>query len=122
MVLSRSSASCFDTPPPARSPPGGHACNASGARPLSRSLVVALCPSSLPAAAVHLGSGIALAATVPWPVSSLVVSEVQTGGSSASDEFVEIANQGGARRSQRTRGRLRHLDGLDRHAQGDMDG
>jgi len=34
------------------------------------------------------------AATVTWPVSTLVVSEVQTGGASASDEFVEIANQG----------------------------
>ncbi|MBA2701527.1 MAG: lamin tail domain-containing protein, partial [Chloroflexi bacterium] len=36
------------------------------------------------------------AATVIWPISSLVVSEVQTGGGSASDEFVEIANQGSA--------------------------
>ena len=34
------------------------------------------------------------AAMVDWPVSTLVVSEVQTGGTSASDEFVEIANQG----------------------------
>ena len=38
----------------------------------------------------------ALAADVAWPVSTLVVSEVQTGGASASDEFVEIANQGAA--------------------------
>jgi outer membrane biosynthesis protein TonB len=37
-----------------------------------------------------------LAATVGWPTSSLVVSEVQTGGASASDEFIEIANQGNA--------------------------
>ncbi|MFL5685187.1 MAG: lamin tail domain-containing protein [Chloroflexota bacterium] len=59
-------------------------------------LVVALCLSSLPAAAIPLGRGVALAATVAWPVSTLVVSEVQTGGSSASDEFVEIANQGAA--------------------------
>ena len=29
-----------------------------------------------------------------WPPSTLVVSEVQTGGGSASDEFVELANQG----------------------------
>jgi hypothetical protein len=36
----------------------------------------------------------ALAASVEWPPSTLVLSEVQTGGSSASDEFVEIANQG----------------------------
>ena len=38
----------------------------------------------------------ALAAAVGWPTSSLVVSEVQTGGASASDEFIEIANQGSA--------------------------
>ena len=36
-------------------------------------------------------------AAVGWPPSTLVVSEVQTGGASASDEFVEVANQGGAR-------------------------
>jgi outer membrane biosynthesis protein TonB len=35
-----------------------------------------------------------LAASVGWPTSTLVLSEVQTGGASASDEFVEIANQG----------------------------
>ena len=35
-----------------------------------------------------------LAAAVAWPTSTLVVSEVQTGGASASDEFVEVANQG----------------------------
>src|SRR5687768_13380087 len=35
-----------------------------------------------------------VAAEAAWPVSTLVVSEVQTGGVSASDEFVEIANQG----------------------------
>ena len=34
------------------------------------------------------------AASVAWPPSTLVVSEVQTGGASASDEFVEVANQG----------------------------
>ena len=37
---------------------------------------------------------VARAAAVGWPTSTLVVSEVQTGGASASDEFVEIANQG----------------------------
>ena len=36
----------------------------------------------------------ALAASVGWATSTLVLSEVQTGGASASDEFVEIANQG----------------------------
>ena len=40
------------------------------------------------------GPGHARAAAVGWPVSTLLVSEVQTGGASASDEFVEIANQG----------------------------
>ena len=34
------------------------------------------------------------AASVTWPPSTLVVSEVQTGGASASDEFAEIANVG----------------------------
>jgi outer membrane biosynthesis protein TonB len=33
-------------------------------------------------------------AVVAWPVSSLVVSEVQTGGASASDEFAELYNGG----------------------------
>lgn len=42
------------------------------------------------------GGTASLAATVGWPTSTLVVSEVQTGGSSASDEFIEIANQGSA--------------------------
>ena len=37
---------------------------------------------------------VARAAAVGWPTSTLVVSEVQTGGASASDEFVEVANQG----------------------------
>jgi len=36
------------------------------------------------------------AGVVAWPPSTLVVSEVQTGGASASDEFVEVANQGAA--------------------------
>src|SRR4051794_19403145 len=59
---------------------------------LPRAVVLALivgasggAPGSLPRAA---------AAAVVWPTSTLVVSEVQTGGASASDEFVEIANQG----------------------------
>ena len=34
------------------------------------------------------------AALVAWPTSTLVISEVQTGGVSASDEFVELANAG----------------------------
>ena len=40
------------------------------------------------------GSLASPAAAVTWPVSSLVVSEIQTGGASASDEFVEVANGG----------------------------
>ena len=40
------------------------------------------------------GTRPAIAADAGWPVSTLVVSEVQTGGATASDEFVEIANQG----------------------------
>jgi hypothetical protein len=42
------------------------------------------------------GSGRVQAAVVAWPTSTLVISEFQTGGASASDEFVEIANQGTA--------------------------
>ncbi len=42
------------------------------------------------------GGRSALAGAVAWPPSTLVVSEVQTGGASASDEFVEVANQGSA--------------------------
>ena len=37
-------------------------------------------------------AGISSAAPVGWPVSTLLVSEVQTGGASASDEFAEITN------------------------------
>jgi hypothetical protein len=42
------------------------------------------------------GTNLALAplAAVTWPVSTLLVSEVQTGGASASDEFAEITNVG----------------------------
>src|SRR5206468_2685483 len=42
------------------------------------------------------GGARVLAGIVAWPPSTLVASEVQTGGTSASDEFVEIANQGAA--------------------------
>ena len=42
------------------------------------------------------GGRSALAGVVAWPPSTLVVSELQTGGASASDEFVELANQGSA--------------------------
>src|SRR5262245_46925438 len=42
------------------------------------------------------GDDALLIADVLWPTSTLLVSEVQTGGASASDEFVEVANQGAA--------------------------
>ena len=38
--------------------------------------------------------GAEVAAAVDWPTSTLLVSEIQTGGSSASDEFAEITNVG----------------------------
>lgn len=38
--------------------------------------------------------GGAVTAAVTWPTSTLLVSEIQTGGSSASDEFAEITNVG----------------------------
>lgn len=41
-------------------------------------------------------AALAPAAAVGWPPSTLVLSEVQTGGASASDEFAEIANVGPA--------------------------
>lgn len=49
---------------------------------------------ALGAVAPVLLSAVAPAAAVAWPPSTLVVSEIQTGGASASDEFVEIANVG----------------------------
>src|SRR3954469_9264995 len=48
----------------------------------------------LAAVAAGWGGAGVLAGPVSWPPSALVVSEVQTGGASASDEFVEVANQG----------------------------
>src|SRR6188472_4556769 len=48
----------------------------------------------LAAAVAGWGGAGVRAGVVGWPASALVVSEVQTGGASASDEFVEVANQG----------------------------
>lgn len=62
--------------------------NALSALALAASIAVAV--GAEPDAAVEP------AAEVGWPPSSLVVSEVQTGGASASDEFVEISNAGAA--------------------------
>src|SRR5512134_2928640 len=56
----------------------------------------ALIVVALVAAQLEPGGRLALAAAVGWPPSTLVLSEVLTGGASASDEFVEIANQGTA--------------------------
>ena len=62
-----------------------------------------------------------LAATVGWPPSTLVVSEVQTGGASASDEFIEIANQGTAPTDLLgPGGGLRDVLGQHGDAQGDL--
>jgi hypothetical protein len=49
--------------------------------------------SGRPISAAPVAAG-RLAAPVPWPTSSLLVSEVMTGGVSASDEFAEITNAG----------------------------
>ena len=51
--------------------------------------LAALRPTASPGRAIA-----APAAAVAWPTSTLIVSEVQTGGASASDEFAEISNAG----------------------------
>src|SRR5262245_17797493 len=56
-------------------------------------LVVASFGLVRPASSAWL-PGVGLAAAVAWPTSTLVVSEIQTGGTSASDEFAEISNAG----------------------------
>ena len=58
--------------------------------------VLALSTVALAAVAPFVRSVGLPAAAVAWPPSTLLVSELQTGGASASDEFVEIANMGGA--------------------------
>jgi uncharacterized protein YdeI (BOF family) len=40
------------------------------------------------------GAALSPVASVTWPISTLVVSEVATGGASASDEFIELSNAG----------------------------
>ena len=68
---------------------------------LPLALVLALVSASL-AMAAHRPSFLAPAASpsrvtlaaAAWPVSTLVISEVETGGASASDEFAELANAG----------------------------
>jgi hypothetical protein len=68
----------------------------SGLAALTVALVFVLVLTSFAAAAPRRagsGSWRPLAA-VPWPASSLLLSEVQTGGASASDEFAELYNAG----------------------------
>nr|MBA2382295.1 lamin tail domain-containing protein [Chloroflexota bacterium] len=47
-----------------------------------------------PAGTSTAGASRSIAAAVPWPTSTLVVSEIETGAASASDEFAELANAG----------------------------
>ncbi|HEX2755229.1 MAG TPA: lamin tail domain-containing protein, partial [Candidatus Limnocylindrales bacterium] len=72
-----------------------------GPAALSSALVLALVVASLATAAhrpfprsssaASPGGG---TAAVAWPASTLLISEIQTGGASASDEFAELANAG----------------------------
>lgn len=56
-------------------------------------LFIALSVGGVALAAASIPESVALS-SVTWPVSTLLVSEVQTGGASASDEFAEITNVG----------------------------
>src|SRR4029079_7625648 len=60
---------------------------------LATSLAVAA-PRRSDAVSAGAGPAVEPLAAAAWPVSSLVVSEVQTGGASASDEFAELYNGG----------------------------
>ena len=79
-------------------------------------------PVGLPAAASPLGRGVALAATVAWPASTLVVSEVQTGGRSRrrTSSSRSRTRALGRSTSSGSRWSMRRRVGLDRHAQGDL--
>jgi len=60
-------------------------------------LLIALSISGVVLAAASGGSGAVPDAAVTWPASSsLLLAEVETGGASASDEFVEVTNAGAA--------------------------
>jgi hypothetical protein len=68
---------------------------------LSLAVILALITASLTYAARRPdprstagGEPAIAAAAVAWPPSTLVISEIQTGGASASDEFAELANAG----------------------------
>ncbi len=56
--------------------------------------ILALSTVAIAAVAPLVGSAPVPAAAVAWPPSTLVISELQTGGASASDEFTEISNAG----------------------------
>ena len=92
-------------------------------------LVLVLVAASLVAAATAsrrpVGRRASRASSPPssWPTSTLLISEVETGGASASDEFAELANAGAGRgRPDGPRGRVRDVDGIDRHPEGDLGG
>jgi hypothetical protein len=59
-------------------------------------IVMAILAGGIVSSRADAEAGPRLLADVSWPPSTLVLSEVQTGGTSASDEFVEVANQGAA--------------------------
>ncbi|MEA2611851.1 MAG: uncharacterized protein QOG32_1577, partial [Chloroflexota bacterium] len=61
---------------------------------LAASLTIAAAPNRPLRSAASAGLIVDPLAAVAWPVSTLVVSEVQTGGASASDEFAELYNGG----------------------------
>jgi len=67
-------------------------------RTRTAALVALFVVLSVGGAVMGAGANLApsLLAAVTWPTSTLLVSEVQTGGASASDEFAEITNVGAA--------------------------
>jgi hypothetical protein len=75
-----------------RHPPGGRSVERTRRAVLAALGVVLTVGGAAFAAASDQGAGIT--AAVSWPTSTLLVSEIQTGGSSASDEFAEITNVG----------------------------
>jgi hypothetical protein len=56
-----------------------------GALVVVLSIVGVTVGSVIPSSALH---------EITWPTATLLVSEVQTGGASASDEFIELTNAG----------------------------
>src|SRR3954452_12129230 len=109
----RSTRRCYNVRPPRPDPAGASASFRSSIRhPAGRSsmsrvrragpvaltlaLGLVVVATSLVAAAARRPAprAAALATSVAWPVSTLLISEVQTGGASASDEFAELTNAG----------------------------